>query len=324
MRNVKAGRVVVMGSVKVDFVVRSQKIPSPGETGTGGLFQQHQGGKAGNQAGPAAPLGQRTLFIGAVGDDEFGRPTRMCLQIGRVEVSNLIVMSGLRSGVALVMIDEQAENLISVAQGANAALNPAVIRGSMAKASADADDIVLVSNEIPGDGAVRLSRQRKRRGAETILNPSPAEGVLASPFALVCFLTPNGLELQPIAEAELAPAGSPSVAETDLQGAATRALLQDSGGARGVREAAIVRRGTDGSLVVPTLPRVPVRSQLPLRVPEQWTPQEPAMRSTKRSPPRSQQITLSLRRVSAPSSLTPRSICCLRTTTIEKGDGDAG
>ena len=71
-----SGRVIVVGSVNVDLVVRGERLPAPGETVTGGTFERHQGGKGGNQAVAAARLGRPTFLIAAVGDDPFGTDAR--------------------------------------------------------------------------------------------------------------------------------------------------------------------------------------------------------------------------------------------------------
>ena len=74
------GRVIVVGSVNIDLVVTSDHLPAPGETVIGGRFAQHHGGKGGNQAVAAARLGRQTSFVGAVGDDAFGRQARAALE----------------------------------------------------------------------------------------------------------------------------------------------------------------------------------------------------------------------------------------------------
>ena len=84
-----SGRVIVVGGVNVDLVVHSARLPGPGETVIGGVFERHDGGKGGNQAVAAARLNRPTLFIGAVGDDEFGVESRAALEAAHVDVSGL-------------------------------------------------------------------------------------------------------------------------------------------------------------------------------------------------------------------------------------------
>src|SRR6202158_357357 len=118
-----SGRVVVVGSINVDLVLRGDRPPAPGETVTGGTFERHQGGKGGNQAVAAARLGRPTFLIAAVGDDPFGKQARVDLEADRVDVSTVWIARDAPTGVALILVDAAGENLISVAAGANGTLD---------------------------------------------------------------------------------------------------------------------------------------------------------------------------------------------------------
>src|SRR5512135_3685698 len=119
-----SGRVIVVGSVNVDLVVRAARLPGPGETVTGGVFERHHGGKGGNQAVAAARLGRPTLFVAAVGDDPFADQARAALAAEHIDISRLMEIPGAATGVAVILVDERGENLIGVASGANADLEP--------------------------------------------------------------------------------------------------------------------------------------------------------------------------------------------------------
>src|SRR5919109_3219354 len=118
------GRVIVVGSVNVDLVVNVPFLPHPGETVTGGRFDRHHGGKGGNQAVAAARLGAPTSFVGAVGDDDFGRAAQAALEAEGVDVSALRTLPAAATGVAFILVDARGENSIAVAGGANGALTP--------------------------------------------------------------------------------------------------------------------------------------------------------------------------------------------------------
>ncbi len=75
-----SGRVIVVGSVNIDLVVRGARLPAPGETVTGGTFEQHPGGKGGNQAVAAARLGASVDVVGALGEDAFGDDAAAALE----------------------------------------------------------------------------------------------------------------------------------------------------------------------------------------------------------------------------------------------------
>src|SRR5829696_6278337 len=128
-----SGRVIVVGSVNIDLVVTAPRLPSAGETVTGGRFARHQGGKGGNQAVAAARLGVSTAFVGAVGDDDLGGDASAALKRDGIDVSELATLAGESTGVAVIVVGPDGENLIAVASGANDALDPVAAREALAR-----------------------------------------------------------------------------------------------------------------------------------------------------------------------------------------------
>src|SRR5581483_2021567 len=115
--------ITVVGSANVDLVARCERLPRPGETVTDAVFERVPGGKGANQAVAAARLGARVRFVGRIGDDEL---VLRSLERERVDVSGVVRDDG-ESGVALILVDREGENVIVVAPGANARLAPADI-----------------------------------------------------------------------------------------------------------------------------------------------------------------------------------------------------
>jgi ribokinase len=230
-----SGRVVVVGSVNVDLVVVAPRLPGPGETVTGGDVARHHGGKGGNQAVAAARLGAAVAFVGAVGGDDFGASARAALVAEGIDVTHLATV-GRPTGVALIVVDERAENQIAVAPGANAALAPAAVTAALDALRLGPGDVVLACREVPPDSVCAALGAARAAGATGILNPAPADGLDRATVDLADVLTPN--------EAELAAAARPGDAE-----AAARSLLAASGPARTV----VVTLGAAGALVVPSL-----------------------------------------------------------------------
>jgi len=228
-----SSRVVVVGSVNVDLVVRSARLPSPGETVTGGTFEEHHGGKGGNQAAAAARLGATVRFLGAVGTDSFGLSAQAGLVKARVDTSSLISDPHNATGIALILVDAGGENVISVASGANGAFAPESLERELTGLGSLAGDVVLVSNELASATVVAALRLAQAAGARTIFNPAPAGGIDLAWLEFVDILTPNVGELRRLA-------GSDSTASLV---AAARSLA--------VREAVIVTLGAEGALVVP-------------------------------------------------------------------------
>ena len=189
------GRVIVVGSVNIDLVVTGRTLPAPGETVIGGRFAQHHGGKGGNQAVAAARLGAPTSFVGAIGDDDFGRSARIALGTEGIDVSELRTLVDHATGVALILVDAQGENSIAVASGANGAVTPRQVAASIAALAPGSGDVVLVGHEIPTPAVAEALRAGGDRGATTILNPAPASGLDAETVALAELVTPNEGEL---------------------------------------------------------------------------------------------------------------------------------
>lgn len=227
-----SGRVIVVGSVNVDLVVVAPRLPGPGETVTGGDVARHHGGKGGNQAVAAARLGAQVVFVGAVGDDDMGNAARTALAAEGIDVAH-VARAARPTGVALIIVDEGAENLIAVAPGANETVSASDVAAALAALRPGPADVVLACREIPAD-AVRAALEAARAaGAAGILNPAPADGLDASTAALAAVLTPNESEL-----AAVAGAGDPE--------AAARSLLADGPPGRAV----VVTLGAAGALVV--------------------------------------------------------------------------
>ncbi len=229
-----SARVIVVGSVNVDLVVNVERLPAPGETVIGGRFARHHGGKGGNQAIAAARLGATTVFVGAVGDDAFGADARAALAAGGVDTTELATLTGQATGVALILVDEDGENSIAVAGGANAALGSVQVRQALKRLALTAEDVVLVGHEIRTAATHEALRQAKLAKATAILNPAPAGALSRETLDLADVLTPNDGELT-----VLAGDGPPS--------ARARRLLD--GGVRPDR-AVLVSLGRRGALLV--------------------------------------------------------------------------
>ncbi|MEP6813828.1 MAG: PfkB family carbohydrate kinase, partial [Actinomycetota bacterium] len=118
-----APRLTVVGSVNLDLVARTDRLPRPGETVTDSTFWQIPGGKGANQAVAAARLGAEVTMIACVGNDEFHRLAVVELERAGVDMSRFTSVES-STGVALITVDSDGENTIVVAPGANAWLFP--------------------------------------------------------------------------------------------------------------------------------------------------------------------------------------------------------
>lgn len=240
-----SGRVVVVGSVNVDLVVRGKRLPAPGETVGGGTFERHHGGKGGNQAVAAARLGRPTVLVGAVGDDDLGEDAREAVRAEGVDVSVLATIAGEPTGVALILVDAMGENLISVAPGASGALTPGAVAEALGRLGSLAGDILLVSREIPVQAIHAALDAGRAAGGRIILNPAPAEGTSQAELALADVLTPNLGEL--LATAAAAGIENVGPASGDEPEQIARRLLDRAR----ISEAIVVTLGSRGALLVP-------------------------------------------------------------------------
>lgn len=182
------GRVVVVGAVNVDLVVRAPRLPGPGETVVGGGMRSSGGGKGANAAVAAARAGASVALIGAVGADAYGETALAELRAAGVDVSGVAVVADEPTGVALIVVDDAGENQIAVGAGANAAVGPVADLGDA--------DCVLVSTEIP-DAAV-VAAVRAARGP-CVLNPAPVTAAVVAVLDAGPILTPNRSECRALA-----------------------------------------------------------------------------------------------------------------------------
>ena len=162
-----SGRVLVVGSVNVDLVVQGERLPQPGETVMGGTFSRFHGGKGGNQAVAAARLGVPVMIVAALGDDEFGNDARTALAREGIGTDVLVRLERTATGVALILVDAKAENMIAVAPGANAGLTAAHVRQALIRLAPHPGDVVMVTHEIPTDAA----RERPCASAALAVQP---------------------------------------------------------------------------------------------------------------------------------------------------------
>ena len=240
------GRVVVVGSINVDLVLRVAHLPLPGETVSGGEFRRHGGGKGANAAAAAARYGAAVTLIGSVGDDELGRDALADLAARGVDVSLCLRLATSPTGVALMVVDAAGENQIAVAPGANATLDPAAVINALTEAHLDADDVLLTGFEVSDAVVVAALESASARGATTIVNPGPARPLLPVVSARSPILTPNRDEAH-----ALTGTADPAAAASALA-AQTRAPV-------------IVTLGADGALLFdPTTGRPATYPALPV------------------------------------------------------------
>ncbi len=184
-------RIIVIGSSNTDMVVKSKSLPGPGETIMGGTFFMNAGGKGANQAVAAARLGGDVLFVAKVGNDIFGRQSIDGFKKENVNTDFVLIDEKNPSGTALIMVNEEGENCIVVAPGANANLLPTDIE--QVKEINEAE-IILMQLEIPMITIASVSKKAKAILQKVIVNPAPAQNLSDEILNGLFLITPNETE----------------------------------------------------------------------------------------------------------------------------------
>jgi ribokinase len=188
----------VLGAINVDLVVSGATLPKPGETVTGGTFARHQGGKGGNQAVAAARARRRagdaptTWMLGAVGDEPLGASALEALRGDGVGTDHVVVDRDAPTGVALIAVDPEGENQISVAPGANLALRPDHV---LAALGAIGPGLLLASLEVAPETLEAAVTWSGEHDVPVVLNPAPWQPWARGSLERATYLTPNAREL---------------------------------------------------------------------------------------------------------------------------------
>lgn len=184
-------RIIVIGSANTDMVVKSKKLPLPGETILGGTFFMNAGGKGANQAVAVARLGGNVTLVTKVGNDIFGKQTIEGLKKENINTDFVFIDGAAPSGTALIMVNNEGENCIVVAPGANANLLPVDIE--KVKNIVEAE-IILMQLEIPMETIAAVAKNAKANNQRVILNPAPAQKLDDELLNGLFLITPNETE----------------------------------------------------------------------------------------------------------------------------------
>ncbi len=183
--------IVVVGSITMDLVTRTPRIPAIGQTLIGTAFETTPGGKGANQAVAAARLGHRVAMVANVGDDAFGPQLIENLRRAGVDTSAMAQISG-SSGLAPMFVADDGQNAIVVVPGANGKLDRAMVdRHADLIRSAG---IVLCQLEIPMDTLAYTLDLCAKANVSVVLDPAPAATLPDAAWNQVAWFTPNETE----------------------------------------------------------------------------------------------------------------------------------
>ena len=185
-------KVVVFGSLNMDLVVRVPRMPQAGETLSAHGFLSNPGGKGANQAVACARQGGRVVMVGRVGSDGFGAQLRTAVVAQGVDAAGVATTPGVSTGVAMIMVDDSAQNCIAVVPGANASVgieDAEAMRDRLAGAG-----LLLLQLEVPMDSVLRAAGIAREAGCTVLLNPAPALALPDGLWALLDILVLNETE----------------------------------------------------------------------------------------------------------------------------------
>jgi ribokinase len=186
--------IIVIGSSNTDMVIKSKKLPSPGETILGGTFLMNPGGKGANQAVAAARLGGRVTFIAKTGNDMFGDEALHIFNNEGIDTRFIIKDFLNPSGVALINVDAKGENCIVVAPGSNGTLSPGDIKDKVFETGKS--DLFLMQLETPVETVEFAAQKAFSNGNRVILNPAPAAKLSDNLLGCLFLITPNETEAE--------------------------------------------------------------------------------------------------------------------------------
>jgi len=204
--------IVVIGSSNTDLVIRTSQFPEPGETVIGGEFNTFAGGKGANQAVAASRLGADVTFVAKVGNDSFGKVAVQGFEKEGIHTQYIFTDKSLPSGVASITLNEQGQNSIIVAPGANNALSKENIQ--LAKETLQNADLLLIQLEVPLETVLFSIELSYALGVRVILNPAPAFELPKEIYAKIDVITPNETEAFLLTGIEVVDSETASLAAT--------------------------------------------------------------------------------------------------------------
>jgi ribokinase len=206
---------IVFGSINLDLVTRTHRLPKAGETVTGISFVTASGGKGANQAVAATRLGISTALIGRVGGDSFGQQLLSNLQASGVQCDRITRDETTTSGVATIAVEDSGENTIVIVGGANHLVNESDcdrFTDLLPNAAA-----LLLQLEIPLPAVMAAAKKARNAGVTVILDPAPAQELPGECYSLIDIITPNETELSHLTGIPVTDRESATQALTELQ-----------------------------------------------------------------------------------------------------------
>ncbi|WP_270395097.1 ribokinase [Mediterraneibacter massiliensis] len=187
-------KIMVLGSLNMDFVISVKEMPQVGETILGKDVQLVPGGKGANQAYAAGKLGGNVMMMGAVGKDLYGDKLLNNLSRVHVDTSAIQKLDDVPTGQAFVSVYDNGDNSIIVIQGANGCVDRAMVDAN--RKYLDECEYIIMQLEIPLETVQYVKDLAVSKGKKVIIDPAPAVPDLPDSFwKNVTLIKPNETEI---------------------------------------------------------------------------------------------------------------------------------
>ena len=206
--------VVVLGGINMDLVTLAPRFPEAGETIVGTEFLTYPGGKGANQALAAARTGARVAMVGRIGNDIFGPQAIASLSEAGVDVTGVTVSQGASTGIAVINIDESAQNRIIQVLGANDTCGDA--EAERVLRLLDRASVLLLQLEVSVELSLRVAQAAAARGTTVILDPSPVRPIPSEFYSCCHIITPNETDAQALVDTPVVDRASAALAAGTL------------------------------------------------------------------------------------------------------------
>ncbi|MBO67093.1 MAG: ribokinase [Acidiferrobacteraceae bacterium] len=233
--------IIVFGSINIDLLMSVSSLPAPGETVLTHEMQRSPGGKGANQAIASQRAGSKTKFVGCVGSDSDADEALSLLRYQEVDISS-VLFSDRSTGCAIVLVDNNGENMITVASGANLDIQADQVDGTELEDSS----VLLLQQEVPLEQNIKLATRAHQTDTKVVYNFAPAGKLSEELFSVIDYLIVNEVEASTIM--------TPSIYDHPVEIAKT--LCHEYG------VTVVITLGSEGALAVSktTLAEVPAPS----------------------------------------------------------------
>ena len=186
--------IVVFGSINMDLTTYVPRLPGPGETLFGHSFITVPGGKGANQAVACARLGVDTKLVGRTGQDGFGDEHLRALEKEGVDISGVFRDPDSSTGLAVISVDDKAENSIIVISGANMTVDGEDV--ARCTSVLDNAKLLMLQNEVPQETNLAVAQEARAKGVLVMHDPAPAKELPEALYPMVNVITPNEVEAE--------------------------------------------------------------------------------------------------------------------------------